>query len=143
MKMDYYILEQAYAEGEANGKKEYEKTINDFLYALLLKRDADEAKKYITKADSRILDSHENKDEGYEEMLTAVDTTIEQLNMIKEPVVDTGYTISKASQATANGVDITVVRATYFVDIGSEKPSRNLNIYMQKENGKWKIYDAR
>ena len=141
MSMDYYIMQEAY--GNANGKKDFEKTINDFLYAMLVKRDADETKKYITKADSRLLEEHENADEEYATMISSVDLIIQQLNMIEQPVLETSYGITKATQANIMGRDFTVVNLTYYIDIGSERPHKNLNLFMQKENGKWMIFSAR
>ena len=75
MQMDYYIMENAY--GKATGHMDYENTINGFFSSLLIDMNLNNAEKYITKADKRALEDHENADEEYQKLLQLMKETIE------------------------------------------------------------------
>ena len=142
MKMDYYIYREAYENGEADGYREYEKTVNDFIYAVVIEKDAEQAKNYITKADTRALEAHENADEAYENLSKGIDINVREASMVEGQVQGVTYLITMAKQAEINGVEIMYVSLAYEIDYGYDRIRRAPTLFMQKVNGDWKIFSS-
>lgn len=142
MRMDYFILEEAYNNEEATGHKDYERTVNDFMYSVLIQNDTDKASKYITKADSRALEAHENADEAYEALLKNIDITVEQVKSSNADPKDTGYCIRKAAGGNVNGVDLMVVTLTFYYYQGEERITGSPMLFMQKDKNGWMIVSS-